>query len=118
MAGTIISQHVVPSLPRLLRSDIEFFLAYEGELEVDKCAELKAMGAQRLPALPPRRYGYALGLLGIRDHTTESVLKAAKIDAVFELIPYRARYGVPALAWIPRFPAPETAAIFHAQRKA
>ena len=51
----------------------------------------------------PRHRGYVKGLLGLHDRATAALLRDASIDAVFELIPLRTWYGVPALAWIPDF---------------
>jgi glycosyltransferase involved in cell wall biosynthesis len=88
---------------RQFAPDIEFFLACDGELEAGKYAEMVAAGALQILPLPSRKHGYVRGLLGIRDIPTETILAAAHIDAVFELTPLRARYGVPALVWLADF---------------
>jgi len=88
---------------RRFAPDIEFALLCEGELEPAFRAELAAEKIALLPPVPLRRQGYVKGYLGLQDRATQTLLRDAGIAAVFELIPLRTRYGIPALAWIPDF---------------
>jgi glycosyltransferase involved in cell wall biosynthesis len=79
--------------------DLQFVLVNDGELEPRKLEDLATAGIELLEARPQP---YARGLLGLRDHAFEQALRVAGIDVVFELITFHgARFGLPALSWIP-----------------
>jgi glycosyltransferase involved in cell wall biosynthesis len=79
--------------------DIRFVLVNDGTLETRKRDDLAATGIELITAEPQR---YWRGLLGRRDKDLERNLRAANIDVVFELITFHgARFGLPALNWIP-----------------
>jgi glycosyltransferase involved in cell wall biosynthesis len=79
--------------------DIQFVLINDGGLESRKRDDLAAAGIE-LVAATPRSYWH--GLLGLCDTALERTLRAANIDVVFELTTFHgARFGFPALSWIP-----------------
>jgi glycosyltransferase involved in cell wall biosynthesis len=84
---------------RRFAPDLQFVLVNDGSLEPRKREDLAAAGIALLEATPQP---YGRGLLGLRDHAFEQALRAAGVDVVFELITFHgARFGLPALSWIP-----------------
>jgi glycosyltransferase involved in cell wall biosynthesis len=84
---------------RRFAPDIQFVLVSDGGLEPRKRDDLAAAGVELVVARPQP---YWRGLLGLKDRTFEQTLRAAGVEVVFELITFHgARFGLPALSWIP-----------------